>query len=368
MTPAVPVIRSRLCSRLFYFGEYATRCYGTMLFSSDGRVSADFDNTREAFWRLEGSTLELLYRDGVSVTARLCLVQEDPPLFHGVTLGANNKLYLREAISLASLPYPAEGDSALPVAIVNTAPKSGTYWLHRALVDLGFRPTDLHLGNADVDDHRGLPRDTLIHRQPWMRRIPLSTSLLCSLLPRGSLSVAHINDPSILGSVVARDCFLLLVVRDLRAIVWSLYRFKLAAVAPVDARDRHWRSRDAEIERFMGFLSYHLDCDIGYIANCFRAFAQLSGVPVLRYEDLCQDYLPPAAESYVQHHLAPWGGSVAFRAALAASFGQPTPTLRAALPQAPVPLPEESAEIRRLIDALIAGSPLAEVNALFGYD
>jgi hypothetical protein len=367
MSPANPVIQAQLCSRIFYFGEYATHCYGTIVFGVDGRVSADFDNTREAFWRLEGGLLKLLYQDGLSVTATLSWVQDDPLLFHGVTLGTNNKLYLREAISLASLQCEAVGDCSLPVAIVNTAPKSGTYWLQRALADFGFRPTDLHLGNADVDDHRGLARDVLIHRQPWMRRIPLSTSLLCSLLPLGSLTVAHINDLRILRAVATRDCFLVLVVRDLRAIIWSLYRFKLAAVDPIDEQDRHWRGRDLEIERFMGFLSYHIDRDICYIADCFRAFAQLPDVPVFRYEDLRQDCLPPAAEAYLQRHLAGCGGSVAFRAALAASFGQPTPTLRAALPQAPVPLPDECAEIRRLIDAVISGSPLAQVNALFGY-
>jgi hypothetical protein len=37
------------------------------------------------------------------------------------------------------------------------------------------------------------------------------------------------------------------------------------------------------------------------------------------------------------------------------------------LPHLPSFTPEEQEEIRRLIDAFVAGSSLAEVNALFGY-
>ncbi len=369
MSQVDPEISGSIRSRIFYFGDYASHCYGTLAFGPDAEVIAGFEGEREAFWRLDGHSLEFLFRDGASVTSRLSLVQGEPMLFHGSTVGANNRLYLREAIALdfSDSPAAVERSLSFPVALVNTAPKSGTYWLQKALIGIGFYPTDLHLGNADVDDHRGLARDASIHRAPWMRRIPLSNAVLCSVLPAGSVSVAHINDPAVLGSAVACGCFLLLVVRDLRAIVWSLYRFKLAAVDPVDALDRHWRSRDGELERFMGFLTYHLNHDLLYIANCFRAFAQQCDVPVFRYEDLRQGCFSPAAEAYLQQHLHHCGGSEGFRAALAATCGQPTATLSDALPEAPEGLPEERAEIRRLIDAVIAGSHLAEVNALFGY-
>lgn len=360
-------ITRRLCSRLFYFGEYTTHCYGTLACTPSGEVLAGFGNEREAFWRLNNDCLEFLYCDGSSVTSRLELVLADPMVFHGASIGVSNRLYLREAIALEWGQDSRSLVTSWPTVIINTAPKSGTYWLQRTCIELGFLPTDLHLGNADVDDHRGLVRDASIHRAPWLRRIPLSTAVLSAQLPPGSVSVAHINDPGVLEVIAGRGCFLLLVVRDLRAIVWSLYRFKLAAVDPLDEQDRDWRTQAGALDRFMGFLAYHLDRDLAYVANCFRAFARQRDVPVFRYEDLLQGRFSATSEAYLQRHLHACGGSEVFRAALAATCGQPTPTLSTALPAVPAELPEERAEIRRRIDAFVAESQLGEVNALFGY-
>lgn len=361
------VNRRRVGSRIFHFGEYTTHCYGTLALSAAGNVIASFGNDREAFWRLDGAGLEFLHQDRFSVTSRLALVQDNPLLFHGASVGVNNRLYLREAIALEPSSLLEPNDLLRPTAIVNTVPKSGTYWLQKVLIELGFRPTDLHLGNDLVDDNRGLVRDPSIHRAPSLRRIPLSISVLRSLLPPGSISVGHIDDVAILEDLAAGGCFLLYVVRDLRAILWSLYRFKLAAVDPVDEQDRHWRTRETELERFMDFLIYQLQHDLIHIANCFRAFALLKDVPVFRYEDLRMGHISGDSEAYLQRHLRGCGGCEAFRAALVATRDQPTPTLSEALPESAAMPSEQRAEIRRLTDAVIAGSPLAEVNALFGY-
>ena len=69
----------------------------------------------------------------------------------------------------------------------------------------------------------------------------------------------------------------------------------------------------------------------------------------------------------LEQQLASSGGVPAFTAALAAARHRPTPTLTPGLPDLPALTADEEREIRRLIDALVAGSSLAEVNALCGY-
>jgi hypothetical protein len=362
-----PQTAQHLRSRILYFGDYATQCYGTIAFGEAGEIIASYDNAREHFYRFDATTLEFLYRDGASVTARFEPVQEIPLLYHGSTVGSANRLYLREALAFEPRDPLVPVDLSRPTTIVNTVSKSGTYWLQQALINLGFQPTDLHLMNAEVHDNRALLRDASIHRSPWQRRVPVSLAVLRSLLPRGSVSVGHIDDVAVLRDLIRRGCLLLLVVRDLRSILWSLYRFKLSAVDPVDDDDRHWRARESELERFLGFLTYHLDHDLIHIANCFRSFARLTELPAFRYEDLMKGTISQPGEAYLDQHLRHCGGAEAFRTSLAAAYRQPTPTLSEALPDGPLPEVAQQAEIRRLIDAVVVGSRLAEVNALFGY-
>lgn len=311
--------------------------------------------------------LELVCEDGVSVTARLELVQERPLLFHGASVGLGNRLYLMEVLALDDLVPQFPASPLLPAVLVNTVPKSGTYFLQRVFQELGFRPTDLHLGNASLHDNRGIPRDGRIHRRPREREIPLAVGLLPPYLAPGSVTVGHIDDHAVLEAFLRAGVCLIPVVRDLRAILWSLFRFKLAAVEPLDELDRHWRACASPVERFMGFLTYQLDHDIIHIVNCFRSFAQLVDVPVLRYEDLVAGSLPQPAATRLAQRLQGCGGMPAFLTALASARHAPTPTLSRALPALPVFSAEEEAVIRRLIDAAVAGSGLAEVNALFGY-
>ena len=360
-------LRLLLQSRIFTFGEYSTHAYGSLRFDGDSLVVGSYLHPRETFYRLIDRGLEFLCADGFSVTARLELVQERPLLFHGSTVGLSNCLYLRE--TLAFHPRSGQLPTTLlrPAVLINTVPKSGTYFLQLAFQELGFRPTDLHLGNAFLHDNRNLLPDVGIHRNPQAQEVSLAVDLLPPLLPFGSVTVGHIDDRSVLQAFMDANVFLLLVVRDLRDVLWSLFRFKLAVVDPLDDADRRWRSCPLPEERFMGFLVYYWSRDILHIANCLRAFFAFGELPVLRYEDLLAGALPEPTERQLEERLQGCGGVAAFLAALAAARDAPTSTLSRALPGMPVFTAEEEQQIRRLIHALVAGTCLAEVNALFGY-
>lgn len=356
-----------LQSRIFVFGEYCSHAYGWLRFDGDSGVCASYPHPREALYRLEGGVLDFLFADGKSVTARLELVHSQPLLFHGSTLGLNNLLYLREVLALARPGNQSPALPRRPAILVNSVPKSGTYFLQRAFQELGFRPSDLHLGNTCLHDNRGLARDAGIHRAPWDREVAVDVRLLAPLLAPGSVTVGHIDDPNVVQAFIEANVVVIHVVRDLRSILWSLFSFKLAVVEPRDDADRHWRSCPSLLEQFMGFLAYSWNRDIQHISNCCRAFANLHDVPVLRYEDLVTGNLPEPTRERLEEQLQGSGGVSAFLGALTAVRHAPTPTLSQALPGLSHVTDDQEAEIRRLINALVAGSALAEVNALLGY-
>lgn len=360
-------LRLLMQSRIFTFGDYSGPAYGCLTFEGDSVVRASFPHERESFYRLQGPDLEFLFADAVSVTARFRLVERQPLLFHGSTVGLANRLYLCEVLSLPPGDRDGSASPLRPPVLINSVPKAGTYFLQSAFQELGYRPTDLHLGNTMLHDSRGLPRDSSIHRTPRAREVHLAMALLPPFLPAGSVTVGHIDDPGVLADFQQANVCLIAVVRDLRSILWSLFRFKLAVVDPLDDADRHWRSCSSHLEKFMGFLAYHLNRDIVHIVNCARTFAGLVDVPVLRYEDLLAGSLPASSADLLERRLQGCGGVPALLAALSAARHRPTPTLTQGLPGLPPFSPAEEEEIRRLIDAVVAGSPLAEVNALFGY-
>jgi len=354
-------------SRIFTFGDYSGPSYGCLSFEGDSVVRASFPHDRESFYRLNGTELEFLFADELSVTARFRLVQRHPLLFHGATVGLANRLYLCEVLSFPPRDSDPPPSPLRPAVLINSVPKAGTYYLQRAFQELGYRPTDLHLGNATLHDFRGLPRDSSIHRSPRAHEVSLAMNLLPPFLPAGSVTVGHIDAAGVLADFQHANVCILALVRDLRSILWSLFRFKLAVVDPLDDGDRHWRSRPSHLEGFMGFLAYHLGRDMVHIVNCFRTFAGLVDVPVLRYEDLLAGSLPASSADPLERRLQGCGGVPALLAALAAARHVPTPTHSPAFPGLPSFSTAEEAEIRRLIDAVVAGSALAEVNALFGY-
>ena len=242
-------------SRVFAFGDYASHAYGCLCFDPDGSVRASFEHERESYYRFQDGFLELLFVDALAVTARFVLVRQRPMLFHGSSVGLNNSLYLVEALALDGPPLQPISTPLRPPVLINTVPKAGTYYLQRAFMELGYSPTDLHLGNRSLHDNRGLPRDAAIHGSPRLRQVDLEVGLLIPFLGSGSVTVAHIDDRSVLQQFTSAGVCVIAVVRDLRAILWSLFRFKSAVVDPVDASDRRWRSCDCHLERFMGFLA-----------------------------------------------------------------------------------------------------------------
>lgn len=350
-----------LSSRVFCFGDYATHCFGLMTLDEGGEVRG-YCNEREDRWSLVDGELRFLLRGSEIVTSRLRLVCEEPLLFHGASTADNNRLYLRELLSLQSLAA-LPSDPARPPLLINTVPKSGTYWLRQAFLHLGSQPTCLHLGNSLVHDQRGLPDDERIHREPWLRRTSLPLSLLGPALPAGSVSVGHVHDRREIEELARQGVAMIQVVRNLRDVIASLYHFKRHVVDPAHDRDPSWRHASDPTSRFLGFISCYRNNEIQVLADCVRCFTNHADPVTLRFEDLVNGHVNPCLEPELTRILGKPDALAYFREALRVTYRQPTSTLRRVRDKDR----DEVSTIRNLAAAFVAGTEFAELNMRNGY-
>jgi hypothetical protein len=353
------MLEQKLTECIFSFGDYNSHLFGHLTLSANGRVEG-YRNEREQRWRFVNDQLQFLLGETNIVTSTLRAVQDTPLILHGSSTADWNRLHLVELFSLRSL-HSMPGDPDRPPLLINSVPKAGTYWLRSAFLQLGWRPTDLHLGNNSIDDNRGLGDDPRIHRSPWVRRTEMAPGLLAASLPRGSVSVGHISDGKIIEDLTNRGVAMVQLIRDPRDVLVSLYHFKMNAVDLTQDRDPHWRQASDGRSRFLGFLACYIEPELREMARAYRCFGEQHSIPTLMYEDLRAGRIDPGLEE----HLAPLLGSrttlADLRQSVRATRGQTTSTLRTSSDQ-------EAKEILALAQAYVKGTELGEVCEMFGYN
>lgn len=255
---------------VFSWGSPIGGVYGNMVFKRDGSI-AGYKHPNEASWRCTSpSRIELVSASG-EVTSKLDYVAEG--FWRGVKHETNFPLLLVSALS------HDQGGSARPI-IVNSIPKSGTYFLSKALSMCGFPESGLHLldGNI-VDDYRGLPIEEW-HRSPEKCRLVLPIESVVAIAG-GLTTVAHVSDDAVLNRLEAQGAFIFHLKRDLRDVVVSLYRFKKSRVAATNCADEAWRT----LHEPFGFLSFLIHFSSEILSFC--DFASLPSMQTaVRFEDI----------------------------------------------------------------------------------
>ncbi|SDU26408.1 Sulfotransferase domain-containing protein [Verrucomicrobium sp. GAS474] len=225
----------------------------------------------------------------------------------------------------APLPSPA---CPLPPLLINSIPKSGTYFLEKALASVGWHSLRLHLGHGIVDDYRGLP-DEHLHVNPYRVRLACDEDLIAAILHPGQLLVGHLGKEAETERIARLGIKTLPCVRNLRDILVSLYRFKLNKVHPLDIKDALWR-KAGDLDRFSLFLDAFRDHDLHFIGDMAatllaQAEAAHPGVDsFLRYEELENGLLSPFWRKEFEN-IAP-GLAVTIQVALIHTRNTPTPT------------------------------------------
>lgn len=269
---------------VFAFGTVLGPALGQMVLSG-GRVKG-YDNPRERAYRIEGGRLELL-DDAGQVTASLERLDAQRAVYMGRSTDSATALQLTGLFTFARPEVTSRQSSKV---LINTVPKAGTHWLRKALVSVGYVPTDLHLGVAGVHDNRGLGDDASIHWRPIDREVQCDVGLLPLVLPTGSVSVGHIEDPGQLRRMMAAGMSVINVTRGLEDVLLSLFTFKRDKVAPVPGEK--WRDAPSLTSQVLGFAAAYGGRDIAHIRAMQEMMAGLTDMPVLHYEDLMQGHVP----------------------------------------------------------------------------
>lgn len=328
-------MRTGEADTLFAFGAVAGRCFGHMVLRN-GQVIG-YDNRRERRYRFRRRQLEFLDDQG-SVTSVLQQVKDRSLLMYcGRSIDNGVSLYLWGRLTLDQTP----GVDAAPV-VVNTLPKSGTYWLREAFVRMGYRPTDLHLNTRSFDDNRGLGGDPKIHWDPIARRTDIDVGALGVLLPRGTVSVGHIHDPVALSRLRARGVAVLNVSRDEAGFLESAFWFDWS-IEKQRPTGLPWMSQPSTPAQFVAWLGD------GDHLNRHRQWRQImqesSDPPLLDYADLSSLSTTPALLDQVDEELRVPGAGLRLARALQETRGARTSTLSSG-PRDP--------EVTRMVQKIVA--------------
>lgn len=275
---SVPVMPNEdLFHHVFAFGSPTDRMYGQMVLRPGGKILG-YSHSNERSWELDEAG-DLLFRsENGTVSSRLRA--ESPSIWLGHAEGSTCPFML---VSL--LRHDAGGDG--PSIIVNSIPKSGTYFLTAALSAAGFPESGLHLSGTDtVDDNRALDASQM-HEDPLAVRFLVQADLAASITS-GRCNPAHLFDPAIIDRVRSRGGHVFHVKRDLRDIVTSLYRFKMNRVKPTTPLDSAWRQLP-EAQRFVAFLYHYAAADLAHVRE--MAFF-IAGRPAFSYEGMVRAEIP----------------------------------------------------------------------------
>lgn len=183
---------------------------------------------------------------------------------------------------------------------INTVPKSGTYFFEKALKEMGFKQSRLHLSPFFVDDYRLVP-EADIHKYPEKVRIDnIPADIIIKALPLGNISVGHVDHADILNKISNQpDVISLSVIRDLRDILVSLYNFKLHKVKSKSIEDDLWKKISNENDRFYAFLSFYANTDLIHIKNTFSIMINNEKSILVKYEDMEKGVLSVKASEYI---------------------------------------------------------------------
>lgn len=339
---------------VYSFGSQCDKQYGKLVLMKDGSIYG-YSHPNERNWSLDGDQL-LFHGHNGRVTSRFRYCAAHGAWFGNVE-GKKWPLYLVPVIRLGPQQPQYQSKQTLPPVFVNSIPKSGTYFMEAALKDIGLRPTRIHVSGTDIiDDYRGIP-DEEVHRKPCDVRLSCPIELVTALL-QGEVILGHVEHASVIQSIKSQGVCVLSLVRNLRDVVLSLYRFKLNKVEPKDTEDCLWRDLSSE-KSLEGFIFYEHDKGLRHIRSIAKFMLQDRDGILLRYEDLCRGVIPQDASAKI-NRLSPHLAAHLPRA-LKNTYEKKTPTMlgkRTSWQDA----------WTSFLESYFQSTGLAELNAHLGYE
>lgn len=293
--------QTKIFRTVYAFGSFCDKIYGYMTLQPDGKILGYY-HPNEARYEIRKGKLYFFHENGY-ITSVLDYYPETN-MFMGFVYNKKYPLFLAPVITLNQFNSRLE----YPPILINSIPKSGTYFLERALIEIGYNSHRLHLSGYNiVDDYRGIS-DEEMHVDPEKVRIYLPVYLITSLLKNGELVVGHIESKEVIYEIKKQDILLIYLVRNLRNVLVSLYRFKYNKVKPNDSipNDYYWRKVTKDKERFKAFLLVYFEYDLSHIKNiasliCEENEREKDNVIIIRFEDLVNLKLGNEIKKKISH-------------------------------------------------------------------
>lgn len=280
---------------VYSFGSPCDKEYGKLVLMRDGTIYG-YTHPNEHTWFLSGKQLIFRGQNG-RITSRFKYCDQHK-IFFGKVEGKKWPLYLIPIIHLGHRPPQDPKGEAFPSVFVNSIPKAGTYFMEAVLKDIGLSPTRIHVSGRDIiDDYRGL-EDSLMHKNPQAVRLFCPIELITVLLD-GEVMVGHVEHTPVIRRIREQGICVFQLVRNLRSVLLSLYRFKLHRVSPNDS-EPPWRSLPPE-KSVKAFIMYYHDKDLNHIRAIAKSIIRDEDAILMHYEKLCHGVIPEDAYSKIQN-------------------------------------------------------------------
>lgn len=264
---------------VYKFGILSTGHFGDMILQTDGRVGV-YRHPNEFAYRISDGFLEFLSESG-DITSRLKHVPEG-----NCFLMDGNELYLLPVVTLG--PPPAKPRWPARV-MINSIPKSGTYYMSRVMRDLGFVDTGLHAASDAFTDHRNIA-DALKHYDIRPRIRTCAARALTAIMRPGEFILAHLHTPEEWRAIRAQNTVIINMVRDLRNVLVSYFHFSKTKVKPAHEGARLSFALEPKAG-FAVFLASIENNELERLRQNIETVLQSDGV-VLNFENIEQDIWP----------------------------------------------------------------------------
>ncbi|MCH4143471.1 sulfotransferase domain-containing protein [Acetobacter peroxydans] len=299
---------------VYSFGSPEYGEYGKMVMLPDGSIYGHV-NDRECRWNLDGDVLFITNANN-EITSRY---KYNGSVFLGEVEGEKHPLYLVPVIATSDFDTVSA-----PKIFVNSIPKSGTYFVEAALTQAGCPSHRLHVSGYDiVDDYRGLP-DQDIHKFPDRCRLTCPLEYLSATISGGHF-VGHVEIESVIENISKQNITVVNVIRNLKDVMKSLFRFQTYKVPPndYDLMGKYWRSLSPDLQK-VGFIMHAHSPAFEHISEIAKMILRIKDdAIVLRYEDLIHGEISTKFDTAFQKYD---GFNDEFKKQLLALHGSSTPT------------------------------------------
>ena len=267
----------KIIRTVYSFGSPCDTIYGKLVLKEDGTIYG-YSHPNETFWRLENDELLLISYDG-NVTSRY--KSDGMNNWIGHLEGKKWPMFLHQLIVLDPVVQ-----STLPNVFVTSILKSGTYFIESALENIGIIPTRIHIpADGGLFDYRGMSNNQ-IHYDSESVSLSCPTDMITCLL-NGEVLIGHNQNINTINNIRQQGVCVISVVRNLRDVIVSLFKFRYSKVKPINLLDRYWREMPLE-KRLESFLIFNEGIEFPHIRNIAHMILSDENAILLRYEDMIE--------------------------------------------------------------------------------